>query len=311
MSRETKDEGVFETYIARKTKSIFTLPMPIIISILCVFLIVFLIFKTDNLFDIDSEDIAVVSVVHAIDRDSVIEVTQNVTNQSSTGGTGSSAAATLSGVDYYDVEVPYKLTCGDIGGMLEGTGTDGYTGHTYTRPSFVEKTHIGDHVSRLTAPSYMCSLYYHTTKQYAIGKLWQDKGSVMSKDIPSLGTIDGRYMSAIQPYFYNQPNAFWGSKDCVGQYFDVILTDGTVIPFIVVDLNSVTHVNKDTSDSPNKNWPTGKLLKPEYKYLFNSASGNCLELIGKDGSVDDFKKYYKLGTENHIAYYRLYKKKIV
>ena len=81
MSRETKDEGVFETYIARKTKSIFTLPMPIIISILCVFLIVFLIFKTDNLFDIDSEDIAVVSVVHAIDRDSVIDVTQMVTDQ--------------------------------------------------------------------------------------------------------------------------------------------------------------------------------------------------------------------------------------
>ena len=94
MSRETKDEGVFETYIARKTKSIFTLPMPIIISILCVFLIVFLIFKTDNLFAIDDKDIATINIVHTLDKDTVIDITQAVSTQVQTNANNNQYANT-------------------------------------------------------------------------------------------------------------------------------------------------------------------------------------------------------------------------
>lgn len=294
-------------YTTRKTNSKFRVPATIIISLSVGFFLLFLIFSTDNVYDVQESDLATISISYAIDRDSSVEIVQEAKVQAEM----SIEATSTTNAEYYDMEVPYTLTCGEIGGLLSGTGTDRYTGKTYTLPSYVKEIHIGDAVSRETSPSYMTTLFSSTSKQHKVAELWISEGQAMSKDIPTMGTLYGRYMSAIQPYFYSSASAFWGVNDCIGQYFDVVLTDGTVIPFIVIDQNAKEHTNKDTNDAPSNYWPTGKLLKTEYKYLFNSGSGNCLELIGNEGCVSDFKDFYKLGSENHIAYYRMYNKKVL
>lgn len=296
-----------KTYTKRKTHSRFRLAKPIVISLGCVALLLFLLFATDNFVSVESGDFASATTKYTVRRDEVETVVASAKKASQKKH---DAVASLDGVPYYDMDVPYKLTCGQIGGMLEGTGKDRYTGKTFTRPSYVSNIHIGDGVSRETAASYMTTLFSKSSTQYKIAALWESEGRVMSKDIPKMGTLYGRYMSAIQPYFYSSKDSFWKVSECVGQYFDVVLTDGTVIPFIVIDENAKEHTNKDTSDSPSAYWPTGKILMPEYNYLFNGCGGNCLELIGENGCVDDFKKFYKLGTDNHIAYYRMYKKKV-
>ena len=293
------------SFINKKSKVKFNY---IKISVLVVLFIVsylYLIFGSDDLIAIDHKGPALVTNSMTLIREAAIDAVDKVKSTTNHAESGS-----LDGVEYYDVEIPYTLTCGQIGGMLEGQGIDRYTHKTFTRPSYVSDIHIGDGVSRETSPNYMTTLFNPQYNPYKVAKMWEDEGKCMSSDISRLATLRGRYLSAIQPHFYLSKDAFWESSECVGQYFDVVLTDGTVIPFIVIDLNAKEHTNRDTTDSPSTYWPTGKLLMPEYKYLFNGCGGNCLELIGESGCTNDFKKFYGLGTKTHIAYYRMYKKKV-
>lgn len=293
------------SFINKKSKVKFNY---IKISVLVVLFIVsylYLIFGSDDLIAIDHKGLALVTNSMTLIREDTIDAVEKAKST-----TNHNASGSLDGVEYYDVEIPYTLTCGQIGGMLEGQGTDTYTNKTFSRPSYVSDLHIGDAVMVEFAPHLMTSKFNPQYDPYKVAKIWENEGKCLSEDVPTAALLRGRYLSAIQPYFYSSKDAYWKSEEGVGQYFDVVLTDGTVIPFIVIDINAKVHTNRDTSDSPTSVWPTGKLLMPEYKYLFSGVNGNCLELIGERSSASAFKKFYGLGTTTHIAYYRMYKKKV-
>lgn len=218
-------------------------------------------------------------------------------------------------VSYYDCQIPYKLLPNDIGGWATAvTGNSNYHGMTDDVKS---GTYMGGYVN------------YEGDMSFTFGGTESYDDETGCKIITDKNGVK-YYVTAIQGYFYNSSNAGSdgfgafsysekvGSGGNRGQLFDIILTDGTVIHFLVGDANSNYHTNggKDgkTVDSGKDGvWSFSALKLPQYKNLYSAQSANQLEIWGKSDCASKFESKFNLGKgsdTNKIAYYRIYNKYI-
>lgn len=207
------------------------------------------------------------------------------------------------GVDYVDCYIPYAKTVEEIGGIAVGVVRDDY-GYGIM-PDRNKKFKAGDYAN------YQGN--YEKVNGVPRAGYETDTGMEIFKD----SNGNQYYASAIQKFFYNgSENGFYGwGLENRGQLFDVVLTNGVVIHFVVGDANGESHTNGWEGGFVSEGlWIPSTMNYPAYRSLFGIIAGNCLELWGKDVSASNkFSEKYNLkvsGEGVHIAFYRLYNKKI-
>lgn len=208
--------------------------------------------------------------------------------------------------DYYDCYVPYNLTPADIGGWCTGT------------------TAIGGHASYNTEPmkeeakNRKISAFSNYQSNYVGNRHGSTKHSYDDIGMSVYTDANGNeyYATAIQNFFYSNSSAGegypgWSSANR-GQLFDVVLTDGTVIHFMVGDANATQHTNAGGDDSSatfDIAYSYSEAILPQYNHLYQVAHNNCLELWGQQGCQSKFSEKFNIGNgddQNRIAYYRMY-----
>lgn len=199
--------------------------------------------------------------------------------------------------DYYDCYIPYKLTCKNIGGYSEDMNESDQSNKVSA------KFNWEDDISMPYTKSF--------TDKYA-GEY--ERGYCPETDVTTYTDKYGTsfYMCAI-PFFMYANNLAgssgfpgWGMENR-GQVYDLILTDGTVLHFIVGDAKSKSHTNG--CDDGTSLYTLEKLNHIQYKYLFQSYAGETFELFGKSGCVAKFMDKYNIGSsegKNQVAYVRMY-----
>lgn len=213
---------------------------------------------------------------------------------------------------YYDSYIPYKLVPNDIGGWCIGVTNTSRPYGPMSQDS-INNVHMGGYVN------------------YEFDKLLSKYGESYYEEDTGMSIVKDKngveyYGTAIQGFFYNNSSVgkdgfpAWNDQTQLGQIFDVILTDGTVIHFIVADLNSNYHTNGGYGDKPSDGHPTADgvwsysdMKKEQYWNLYAAMSGNQLEVWGKSGCASKLAKKFNLGTgedTNKIAYYRMYNRNI-
>lgn len=223
------------------------------------------------------------------------------------------------GLDYYDCYVPYGLTIEDIGGYCTSSYHDGV--YVYGPMSDADKKrYAGDKVNLFNDSQTVAS-------GTAVFDRYDSTGSIFKSKSDGFEV----YAMAVQKFFF--PDSIIGETDNGGHKWqqwdstnrgtliDVVLNDGTVIHFTLGDCNAEPHTNgwdSATSGSYTE-VQSSELHYDQYRYLFSNVSSNCIELYGKRGSSDEisspdaFMSKYGLkmdGSGKHIAYYRVYNKKI-
>lgn len=226
-------------------------------------------------------------------------------------GKNTSIPPSYEGLEYYDCYVPYAKKVKEIGGLCTSGLTDKQNGKEHSSmPEANQNYFVGDHVNYeypYLDLSYSSGGFLPKGKY--IGAYETDTNATIWEDANG----NKYYGFAIQRFFYPEDKKYFPwSIENRGQLVDVILTNGTVIHFVVADANSHEDCNGydgDTSSGTDRVCNT--LNFPQYQYLFSSVAGNCIELWAR--SPDDcsvFGKKYGLrtdGTGAHIAYYRMYK----
>lgn len=206
--------------------------------------------------------------------------------------------------DYYDCYMPYALTPKDIGGYANG--------YTFTKSQTYTVFMKDD---KLSNPF---STYFSLEFDRSGSSKW---GLPITADDTKMNIVTDKngnqyYISAIQKFYYNfgglnDEFPSWDRGTLVGQLFDVILTDGTCIHFVVGDANAVGHTNGGPSTRQDVSYLFTKLKLPQYKNLYHAQTGNTLELW--TSNTTGFIKKYNTGNgegKNQIAYYRMYNAKI-
>lgn len=225
----------------------------------------------------------------------------------------SGLASSFNDAEYYDCYIPYNLTCEDIGGYSLGTEWSNHATYNSPMPDYVRETKVASVINYEGDMSL--SAANGAPKSYD-----PDTGCTIYTD--ANGTQ--YYVAAIQNFFYYAENmeGFPGfSSENRGQIFDVILTDGTVIHFIVGDANATAHTNggdKTHEGKPLKStfdcqFIFSEMKYEQYRHLFSALAGNTVEIWGKQGCNKKFAEKYNIGSgedKNKIAYYRMYNKKI-
>lgn len=209
--------------------------------------------------------------------------------------------------DYYDCYVPYNLTPLDIGGWSQGSSNA--SSSTYNSP-MSEDAKSRKITAFVNWENDLSSNFFGSaTKSYE-----ESTGMTIYTD----GNGTKYYVTAIQNFFYNNStagtNGFPGfSIANRGQIFDVILTDGTCIHFVVGDANAIQHTNAGSDDNESSfdvTYDFTELLIPQYKHIFQAQSGNTLEVWGKtSNATSKFSEKYNIGNgddQNRVAYYRMY-----
>lgn len=208
--------------------------------------------------------------------------------------------------DYYDCYVPYNLTALDIGGWSQGSSN---------AISSVYKSPMSENAKKRKISAYVNYEGDKYSRYFGSATKGYDAETGMTTYTDANGTV--YYVTAIQHFFYNNSsagqNGFPGfSIVNRGQIFDIILTDGTCIHFVVGDANAIQHTNAGADDNEggfDVTYNFTDLLIPQYKHLFQAQAGNCLEVWGKSGAASGFSRKYNFGSgegENRIAYYRMY-----
>jgi len=222
-------------------------------------------------------------------------------------------------VPYYDVAVPYKVTCEDIGGVADDVETNTAT-YTYTAYGFKggrkfkppycanrvgckftqEKASINTDVIKFSAPKSTeggigvfaaCG-----TKQYAIalGKWCYPRNMVR------LG-------------FHG-----FGSISSTGVLCDLIMTDGSIIHCTTGDAIGYAHSNQvgqfdgwtaasKASAQDHTRYHTTAMKFPAYQYMFHAAACHVIEFFGNPSAFEHQYGIKENGTGNCVAFIRMYK----
>lgn len=224
------------------------------------------------------------------------------------------------GIEYVDCYIPYKSTCGDIGGFATSASNAAHqvsTGGGTAMSLVVQNSIVGTTVMRESSYSYASS------KGWALVRMSNPSGFSVSTDDISMNVISDAngnqyYMTAVQPFFFKHNKAGQGSFPAnesggFGEIVDVILTDGTCIHFVCFDINAAQHTNGvDNSGAGAFDYiyVNSKLNHPQYNNMFSTQNGNFLEVFGEGNSATvNFRSKYNIGSEegkNKIAYYRMY-----
>lgn len=208
-------------------------------------------------------------------------------------------------VGYYDCYLPYGMTVQEVGGYAIGAANS--TSSSYTAmPETVYDWPAG---TRCSYESNDDSSYINATMTFE-----SDTGMEIYTDANG----NQYYATAIQHFFYNNSSAGtnnfpgWGLENR-GQVFDVVLTDGTVIHFVVADANAIQHTNSGSDDNEGSfdvTYTFADSSYPQYKHMMGATAGNCLEVWGSSSAcVNKFMNKYNMGQgedKNQIAYYRMY-----
>lgn len=221
-------------------------------------------------------------------------------------------------VDYIDCYIPYNLTCEDVGGYSTGYEWR-VKDYCVAMPEYYKGNYMGTIINRQT-DAFEGGGCYASFSNGFYGTPSYDPETDCNIVTDEDGTV--YYLTAIQRWFYyGLPDGFpeWGTDRQTGQVFDVILTDGTVIHFIVGDSNAVYHtnggdLNKDGTvlrarAGHDAQFTFSELLLEQYRHLYAVMSGGQLELWGKAGCVNKFLTKYNIGVgegKARIAYYRMY-----
>ena len=274
--------------------------------------------------------------------------------------------------EYYDCYLPYNMEINDIGGYV-ARGTVNPTAGTENIINRVKYDIVEDNPNKRYA-KVTYHLAHQSNQEYAAGDgervkkaFWNgpdltvDREFIRNgydKDTGCMVVTDAEgtkyYVMAIQEFFYRptntagDPNGMepmgsienpenfpkWGTMR--GQVVDVILTDGTVIHFIVADANSSKHTNTDgfpngpnggeyvrTDDHEHVGMEVHYADIPDdlvqYEHMFSHTNVNCIELWG-DKVTDDyaivrlFREKYNITNDEggvRIALYRMYNFKAV
>lgn len=205
----------------------------------------------------------------------------------------SGLVSSFKNVEYYDVAIPYQLTCEEIGGQ------------SVNMSDSLKKSNVGKQIAREWSFS-TCKNKSNICYNATVGKAASTETTEEGMEVIVDGNGIRYYVMAVQGFFFANSNAenfpaF--SSESFGQIIDVILTDGTCIHFIYGDSNA----NKHTNGGENGGSNYAALNKPLYKNLFSYINANCPEIWAtENSSVSWFRDTYGLSKNVSIAYYRMY-----
>ena len=213
---------------------------------------------------------------------------------------------------YYDCYVPYNTKVSEIGGW--STSVIAYTDTTY---NYSMKSYYPQRIDS-TCFSYVINGYKSVSSGWHGANV---SGESTGAQVFTDSKGNKYYGMAIQEFFYASGNEgsnnfpTWNTPNMLGQLVDVILTDGTVIHFVIVDANDSAHTNGGPMEKSlwNVQYTYSSMKNETYKHLFHAACGNCIELAGVSwgaGTSELMSKYNLSEDGNKIAYYRLYNVKI-
>ena len=225
----------------------------------------------------------------------------------------SGIAPSFKDCEYYDCYVPYAQTCEEVGG------------YTSSMDSSRRNSHVGDFVN------WENDMFHFSGGDYWTN--WNEGGTEGYESDTGLATLTDSngtkyYVTAFPHWLWNYSGAYyqWGFQGKGnpsvggGEIADVILTDGTCIHFVFGDAKADVHTNGGGSGrSPDSvtysNFETTNLSQHKhYANMFQAEGGEILEVWGTLGSHSNFwNKYnfkYMTGDGNHIAFVRMYNKKI-
>ena len=213
---------------------------------------------------------------------------------------------------YYDCYVPYNTKVSEIGGW--STSVIAYTDTTY---NYSMKSYYPQRIES-TCFSYVINGYQPMSSGWHGASV---SGESTGAQVFTDSKGNKYYGMAIQEFFYASgnegKNSFptWNNPGMLGQLVDVILTDGTVIHFVILDANDSAHTNGGPMERSlwNVQYTYSSIKNATYKHLFHAACGNCIELAGVSwgaGTSGLMSKYNLSEDGNKIAYYRMYNVKI-
>lgn len=206
--------------------------------------------------------------------------------------------------DYYDCYIPYNLTCKEVGGI--SVGGSGKMSESDMNKKVSAKINYEGNLEWSYSQNFL--------RNYAVG---YTASYCEETDAAILTGNDGTqfYIAAI-PYFCYASNMDgtagfpgWSSENR-GQLYDLILTDGTVLHFVVGDAKAQVHTNGGS----NGYYVHNDLNYQQYRYLFQSYAGETVEIFGKNGGcVSKFMQKYGFGSDDgdvRVAYIRMYNKRL-
>lgn len=308
-----------------KTHSRFKLPTLIIgVSILLIFMIALYFISSEQ--SIDTVNIAVVTQSVQVNRSTVISEVEFITEETKraldsegklpfSGAIPIGAELSFPDIEYQVFDVP-ELTRRDIGGLWqEGDPWNGAA----DGESNIERTgdnKIGDHhmqtigfnsmkgsnvVDKIIGGVRVFNRYGDlgfikaaSTRLYnlSLNPYWNKSVEQETQ----ANVVNGRYLAGFGKYFSNDNYNYtkWGF-DANGTCYDVVLKDGTVIPFALMDGKSIWHTN----NHHNTYIP---LQMPEYEYIFQSVALEILEMFGtRQFSTSEMEKHLGISEYNPVV----------
>ena len=214
-------------------------------------------------------------------------------------------------VNYYDCYIPYSLSIKDVGGWARSYYNCYKTAYRYSMSDYPRRLEykIGSSTMTREGDKSTGSRYHGTTVS-------EDE---LGMDVFTDSNGNQYYASALPFFFYNFGGLSmesgadfpdWGLSSN-GQAFDMILTDGTCIHFIVADHKSISHTNwGDDGVSPENGdvqYTFDPIIYPQYANIFQAANGETFEIWGNVGCVANFMSAYGISaTGNRVAVIRMY-----
>lgn len=226
-----------------------------------------------------------------------------------------SVPSSYTGVDYYDVLIPYTMKISEIGGHSIG-GRDGsrYVNKKMTNTLLDNK--VGNHISRETDISSQ-----RKTIGDGVVNISKDSGLNIATD--EWG--NKYYMLALGQYCYPGGTgqlSFTSSNR--GQLVDVVFTNGKVVHFILTDAKASVHTNggegsshnaDESDDNKRRGWidwyKFADLEKPEGQNMFQALNSEVLEIFASSSGVSKFQQITGMSdtSDVHIAFIRMYSQK--
>lgn len=214
--------------------------------------------------------------------------------------------------EYYDCYIPYNLTPIDIGGWATGARWAAYSQYNSPMPEYLRNTKISGYMNYENDISNLSrtlqSTFSHMQKGYE-----DDTGMFIVTD--SNGTQ--YYVAAFPEFLFNcssaGQNGFSGySSSAWGTAIDLILTDGTVLHFMMGDSQAQQHGNGGISNPQYFDviYDNAPMVLGQYIHLFQAQSGHCVELWGRNANcASKFMEKYNIGNgddNNRVAVARVY-----
>lgn len=225
----------------------------------------------------------------------------------------SGIASSYENCKYYDIWIPYKKTVADVGGLADDVDTAvdtyRYTAFTYGydkhRMGGFLQTEFSDH------PCYNYGLTWKTDSKNGLMYCEVNGAKIYAS---TLGKGCFNYSAVTDGTFFSWAGA-------TGILFDIILTDGTVLHFVMDDGIGEAHSNQDgpydgwTAPSQaeaqdNTRYHTTKLANKEYGFFMQCASTHMLEIIGSSSKAMEYYNIGETDDTNQVMYIRIYNLKI-